>query len=369
MRILRVAGDLYPDIVGGIGLHVHEMSRWQAKYGHRVMVCTFNRSKKITQEFRNGYEVKQFGIVLELIGNPINPTFFKELFCIRNDFDIIHAHSHLFFSTNICALVSRLGSSPLVITNHGFLSQTAPMWLQSFYIPTIAKWTLNSADAIICYTEHEKSILEELGIQSDKISVIHNGIDIEVFVPYDKERDKNLILWIGRFTPGKGVEYLIDGFNILVKERPDLKLLMIGDGPSKEYIKQKILKLGLDEKIIMKEFVPNQEILPIYQNSSVFVLPSIDEGVPRTILEAMACGIPVVCTELPQLVDIVKGCGITVPKRDPIAIYEAISKILSDKDLFRKLSENGRKNVVDNYSWEDTVTRTISLYEELICQK
>jgi glycosyltransferase involved in cell wall biosynthesis len=190
-----------------------------------------------------------------------------------------------------------------------------------------------------------------------------------VFVPYDKEQDKNLILWIGRFTPGKGVEYLIDGFNILAKERPDLKLLMVGDGPSREYTKQKILELGLDKNIVMKEFVPNQEIPRIYQKSSVFVLPSIDEGVPRTILEAMACGIPVVCTELPQLVDIVKGCGITVPKRDPMAIAEAISKILSDKDLSRKLSENGRKNVVDNYSWKDTVNRTISLYEEVICQK
>ena len=108
---------------------------------------------------------------------------------------------------------------------------------------------------------------------------------------------------------------------------------MVGAGHLKESIERKIRDLDLSKNISIREFVPNSELPEIYRNSNVFMLPSLNEGVPRTILEAMSCGIPIVCTELPQLVDVVEGCGV---------------------------------KVVENYSWEDTVKKTIQLYEELI---
>jgi glycosyltransferase involved in cell wall biosynthesis len=99
-------------------------------------------------------------------------------------------------------------------------------------------------------------------------------------------------------------------------------------------------------------------------------LPSIEEGVPRTILEAMSCGLPIVCTKLPQLVSIVKCCGLLVPSKDAKTLADKISEILSDDELARKLGENGRKNVIVNYSWKDTVEKTTMLYDELIkCRK
>ena len=104
----------------------------------------------------------------------------------------------------------------------------------------------------------------------------------------------------------------------------------------------------------------------MYQNSSVFVLPSLEEGVPRTILEAMACGIPVVCSRLPQLVDIVDGCGLLVPLKDSQALADSVSKVLLDSSLAEKFRENGRRNVVENHSWKDTVKKTVQLYKELI---
>ena len=367
MKILRVVSDLYPSVVGGLGLHTHEMSKWQAKMGYDVTMYTSNPDGRSAEESKDGYKILRFKPVLKIGGNSFMPMLFFKLFRTRNDFDIVHAHAHLFFSTNLCALVRRLGSPPLVITNHGLISQTVPMWVHKIYIPTIAKWTFKSADKIICYTEKEKSMLKKLGIDSDKIAVIHNGTDTNMFIPCEKEKNSNQILWIGRFTPGKGVEYLIDAFNILIKEYPNLKLIMIGKGPLKGNIEQKIQNLNLSKNITIMNFIPNSKLPEIYQNSDVFVLPSINEGVPRTILEAMACGLPIVCTELPQLINIVEGCGSLVPLRDPQALAEAISKIISDKERAQKLGENGRKKVVENYSWEDTVKRTINLYEGLIC--
>ena len=369
MKILRVASDLYPSIVGGLGLHAHEMSKEQARLGHDVTVYTSNVDGSPTQEYKDGYRIQRFKPLIKIGGNSLMPLLFFKLFKTRNDFDIVHAHSHLFFSTNLCALARKFGSAPLVITNHGLISQTVPVWVHKIYIPTIAKWTYKSADKIICYTEQEKSILKKLGIDSDKIVVIHNGIDTNVFTPDKREESNNQILWIGRFTPGKGVEYVIDAFGMLVNEYSNLKLLMIGTGPLKEIIEQKIQDLNLSKNIIIKEFIPNSNLPEIYQNSDAFILPSINEGIPRTILEAMACGLPVVCTKLPQLTDVVKGCGLLVPLRDSQALVEAVSKIVSDESLAQKVGENGRKKVVENYSWEDTVKRTINLYDELIYQK
>ena len=366
MKILRVVSDLYPAVVGGLGLHAHEMSKQQAKLGNEVTVYTSNTDGRPIQELKDGYNIIRFKPILKIGGNSFVPMLFFKLFRTKNDFDIIHAHSHLFFSTNLCALVRRLGSPPLVITNHGLISQTVPMWVHKIYIPTIAKWTFKSADKIICYTENEKSLLVKLGIDSDKLAVIHNGTDTNMFIPCEKEKNNNQILWIGRFTPGKGVEYLIDAFNILVKEYSDFKLLMIGRGPLKENIEQKIRDLDLSKNIIIREFVPNSELPEIYKSSDVFVLPSLNEGVPRTILEAIACGIPVVCTELPQLVNVVDGCGLLVPVKDSQALAEGISKIVSDRDMAQKFGKNGRVKVVENYSWEDTVKKTVQLYEELI---
>jgi glycosyltransferase involved in cell wall biosynthesis len=87
------------------------------------------------------------------------------------------------------------------------------------------------------------------------------------------------------------------------------------------------------------------------------------------MLEAMACGLPVVVTKLPQLTDLINGCGVLVPIRDPQALAEGILKIISDETLALKLGENGRKKVVENNSWIDTVKKTVKLYEDLICQK
>ncbi|MCK4527251.1 glycosyltransferase family 4 protein [candidate division WOR-3 bacterium] len=368
MKILRVVSDLFPHTLGGMAVHAHEMSKEQVRLGHDVTIMyASQRNKRSMHEFEHNYNTIQFEPIIKLMGNSITPNLFFKLNSIKDNFDIIHAHSYLYFSTNLAAISRRLGSPPLLITIHNMNTHTAPPWFEEIYIPTIGKWTLNSADKIICYTISEKVKLQNLGIESDKIAVIHNGIDTNKFIPKEKENsDRIRVLWIGRFVPGKGVEYLINAFNILVYDFPGSEFFMVGQGALKEKIKQKIRDFDLDKHVVIRDFIPNSKLVEIYQNSDVFVLSSLNEGVPRTILEAMACGIPIVCTELPQLVDVVKGCGLLVPVRDSEALADVISKVISDKELAQKLGETGRRRVAENYSWDDTVKKTIQLYEELI---
>ena len=240
------------------------------------------------------------------------------------------------------------------------------MWLQKIYIPTIGRWVYKTADVVICYTETERDQLIDFGIHPENISVIHNGVDTDHFAPLANTPPKKQILWIGKYVPGKGVEYLLRGFQLFSKDFPDYTLLMVGRGPQKDDCLRMIEELNLTEKVVLRDFVQNKDLPGIYQQSSLFVLPSLVEGVPRTILEAMACGVPVACTELPQLVKIVSGCGLLFPLKDPEALAAALSEVLLDSSLAEKFSENGRRNAIENYSWKETVEKTVELYEELI---
>ncbi len=367
MKILRVAFNLYPSSVGGIELHAHEMSRLQAWEGHDVAVFTYRTdSEQAYSEDKNGYHIVRSNTHLCLFGNAISFSQLSSLLKHWDSYDIVHAHSHLFFSTVLCALARKFRSTPLVVTNHGLVSQTAPKWLQRIYLPTIGKWIFKTADAVICYTETERDQVIDFDVSPDKIHVIHNGIDTSTFAPSDSPPPKKQILWIGRFTPGKGVEYLIKGFQIFSQEFPYYTLVMVGRGPLKDDFARMIHKMGLENKVILRDFIPNEALPALYQESSLLVLPSLEEGVPRAILEAMACGRPVVCTALPQLVNIVSGCGILIPTEDARAVADALSTLVSDPTLARSLGQSARAKVVSQYSWADTVAKTLDLYMSLV---
>lgn len=141
---------------------------------------------------------------------------------------------------------------------------------------------------------------------------------------------------------------------------------MIGGEPQKDDCLRIIEDLGLSEKVILRDFVYNKDLPDIYQQSSLFVLSSLVEGVPRTILEAIACGIPVACTELPQLVKIVSGCGLLFLPKDPEALAAALWTLVSDHEMAQACGRNGRKKAVSIYSWSNTVSKTLDLYSSLI---
>lgn len=366
MKILRVVSDIYPNAVGGLPIHAHELSRAQAELGHDVTVFTTRTCSPPNIKVNPNYHIVYFNPVMKIYGNSLLPALPVALFKYKKKYDIIHAHSHLFLSTNYCALIRKLGSSPLVVTNHGIRSQSVPEWINNIYMPTAGRLTFRSADKVLCYTKEEKSLLEKMGVKGENIAVIHNGINADLFVPSNEDIDKKYVLWIGRFVPGKGVEYLVDAFAQVKKVRPDLKLVMIGNGPLRSQIEYKIRSLGVNDSVSIRNNVINNELPKIYRKAQVFVLPSIEEGLPRTILEAMACRVPIVCTRLPQLVDIVKDAGILVPVRDSEALAEAILRVITNGELSDKLGISGRNIVTSNYSWQSTVKKTLEIYEDLL---
>jgi glycosyltransferase involved in cell wall biosynthesis len=343
------------------------MSECQTKSGHSVTVFTLVDKAEIRNPEVN-YSIVKIKKSFSLLGNSVALPLFLLIYKNRFAYDVIHAHSHLFFSTNICALVRRLGSSPLVITNHGIMSASAPDWFNRLYLKTIGRLTLNSADRIICYTDDEKEkLIHMLKIDREKITVISNGVNTDLFTPnpYHIRSDDPLILWVGRFVPGKGIYYLLNAIKDLKTDIPNIHVELIGEGPLQKQIEEIIIALNLGESVTIRQFEPYNKMPEFYQKCDIFVLPSLHEGVPRTVLEAMACGKPIVISEFTHLKKLTTNAGLTFPKGDVKTLTECMLLILQNPEFAQKLGNTARQRIKDDYSWDITVGKTCDLFKRI----
>jgi glycosyltransferase involved in cell wall biosynthesis len=307
MRILRVAQHLYPDTKGGGQYHVHALSRDQAAMGHDVTVLTTRTDHSLPRiEETHGYTVLRVDPGFSIVGNDISPAVAQYLwYADAEKFDVIHAHSHLYFSTNLAALKRRLGDIPLALTNHGLYSQSAPERVFRWYLKTLGRWTFNQADVVFCYTDVDKERVRDLGVSS-RIEVVPNGIDTGRFTPEGQESELidaegPVVLFVGRFTDGKRPWLAIEAFAEVLEEHPDAELYLCGEGGLRGDLEAQVTELGIGESVTFLGHVPYDEMPKVYRSGDVLVLPSRAEGVPRTLMEALSSGVSVVSADLPQV--------------------------------------------------------------------
>jgi len=350
MRILRVAQNLYPEVPGGGTYHVHAMSRDQAAMGHDVTVLTVTDDDSLPRhEQRDGYTVVRRKPTVELLGNEISAGV-AQFLRTADDFDVVHAHSHLYFSTNLTALKRRLGETPLAITNHGLYSQNAPEWLFDAYLKTVGRWTFNQADVVFCYTDEDCERVREFGVDS-RIEVVPNGVDTERFTPDGPtsdliDHDGPVVLFVGRLVEGKRPQDAIKAVS-RVAEGMDVKLYVVGDGPMREDLEG----MSGEETVFLGQ-LPYDEMPAVYRAGDVLVLPSRAEGLPRTVLEAMASGLPVVVSDLEQITPIIGQRGVTVSVGEVQGFASGI------EDTFHGNFEPPETVVNESFNWGDTVEQT-----------
>lgn len=362
MRVLRVAQKLYPDVKGGGPYHVHAMSRDQAAMGHNVTVLTVGDGPP--REERDGYRVVRKPPLLEPLGNAISPAaawFLRD----TPEFDVVHAHSHLYFLTNLAALVRRLDGTPLAITNHGLYSQSASERVFDAYLQTLGRWTFEQADAVFTYTDAERRRLRDVGIDSD-VRVVPNGIDTTRFTPDGPrsnliQTDGPVVLYVGRFVDGKRPGIVLEAFADVLDDHPDATLQLCGEGPLEDDLRSLVSEHGMESAVTFLGHVPYDEMPAVYRSSDVLVLPSRTEGVPRTVLEAMASGVQVVVSDLEQVADLIEDNGRVVRTVSPAAFGDAIAEVLSNPDG----SEAARERIVDRHTWRSTVAETTGHLESL----
>ena len=365
MHILRIAQNVYPDVSGGAPYHVHAMSRDQAAMGHDVTVLTTLEDSELPEiEKRDGYTVVRVSPGVTLLGNDVSPAVARYLWGVESEaFDVIHAHSHLYFATNLAALKRRLGDIPLAITNHGLYSQNAPEWVFRQYLRTLGRWTYNRADVAFCYTEVDKERLREFGVTT-RVEVVPNGIDTERFTPDGPEselidHDGPVVLFVGRLVEGKRPGIAIEAFAEVLEEYPDAGMYLCGDGSLREGLETQVEELGIKEAVTFLGDVPYDEMPKVYRSGDVLVLPSRAEGVPRTVLEAMSSDVAIVVSDLEQITAVVGDTGRHVTFDDQEQIVSEVKNVLDTDGAV----SNERDRIVERCRWQDTVAKTTRVLE------
>jgi glycosyltransferase involved in cell wall biosynthesis len=208
-------------------------------------------------------------------------------------------------------------------------------------------------DKIIAISDFTSQQLKQAGLPPNKITVVPCGIDVEnhsTEVP--TERDRNSLIMVGRLVPIKGHVYLFDALSLVRERLPEVQLRIVGDGPIRSDLQRYVQERGLGGNVVFTGRVTEEEKIQLLHSSSVFVSSSLLEGFGLVLLEAMACGLPVVAFDLPTYREFMDSrSGFLVPERDAQALAEHIIHLLEDDRTRARMSAHNLVHV-QRYGWD-----------------
>lgn len=304
----------------------------------------------------------------DLISYTWKAFWFARKLAKQNKYDLTHS-----FFTVPCGFISYLlkleFGLPYIISLRG---SDVPGYSERFVgiyrwiTPTILRiWKKAS------YVISNSQGLKDLALKSNpekEIGIIFNGISTTEFFPdYSKRKnEKFTILCVSRVTPRKGMRFLVQAFNVLYSRYDNARLVIVGDGNERKSLENLVMSLGLKDKVDFAGVVPHENVLPYYQQADVFVLPSLNEGMSNVILEAMACGLPVVATDTGGTKELVADGvnGLIVKMRDANDLMEKIEKLILNPELKTSMSAESRKRA-EALSWEKVAGEYIELYGKI----
>jgi glycosyltransferase involved in cell wall biosynthesis len=288
-----------------------------------------------------------------------------------NDVDIVHVQWPI--PNGLGALfLKKLYKIDYINTVHG-----EEVYLSKRYhtTPIIKLLVNNSLKTITNSTATLKACLDE-GFQKDKLERIPFGVDTNFFRPINVDKDKKTfqILTVGYLIERKGFKYLIEAMKEVLKKHENVKLKIVGSGPLEKPIKKLIKELKLESTIEIISNVPDDGLLELYNLSDLFVLPSIvdtegnTEGLGVVLLEAMACKLPVIGSNIGGIPDIVHDGvnGFLVPEKDSEKISIAIMKLIENHDMRENFAINGYEMVKGYFSWDLIAKEYINIYSTIL---
>lgn len=367
MKILHVTKK-YPNALGGDAIVVSNLEKQQKKLGHKVFILTTN-----CDEIKNSSNVTKFGlkdtpqnldrITLKRIISLLI-LFFKSFKLIKEiNPDIIHSHSiDMGF---ILSFACKLYKIPLVNTRHGV---TFPDKQYSFIKRYTEKFLLKDTGFKKIMTVDINSLSDFKKAKIKNVIYMPNGVDLEKFNRKKEGKiNKTIFLFVGRLEEQKGLNYLTDAVKILSKKNKNFGILIIGEGSEKVNLQKQISKLKIGKCIKFLGKKNYKKTLKYYFSSDIFILPSIWEGFPLTVLEAWAAKLPAIITNVGGISKVCtnKENALITPPKNPKKIAEAMLTLMKDKKLRQKLGENGRRLVEEKYTWEKIAKKVEKIYEEV----
>mgnify|MGYP006280455487 CR=1 FL=1 len=261
------------------------------------------------------------------------------------DILICHGNGILYVNSFLSIWVSKILKIPVLQVWIGSDLLTKAFFMDNFLKKAITNQSIN-----IVQSNHMKQYLQKLSPDTNPIVLPNKGVNTSKFYPKEKNKGKDKykekeiikILYTGRLYPVKGIKYLINAFQEVTKKYPNCQLEIIGEGPESKLIKSKH-----NQNIILKDSVNHEDIAKFYQNADIFVLSSLSEGLSNSIMEAMACSLPVIATRVggnKELIDNQTG-GFLVPPKNTKKLVEAITKLIDNPKLREEMGQYNHKKV------------------------
>jgi glycosyltransferase involved in cell wall biosynthesis len=226
--------------------------------------------------------------------------------------------------------------------------------------------TLNRAQSILVAVGAMHNSLP-LQLQ-EKSKLVPFGVNTDQFEPSDNQGPKPTILFLANLLKRKGLRFLLEAMPSVIQNIPDVKLNVVGGGPSEVYFRNLVKDWGISSHVEFVGPVSHNKTIKWFQQCDLYCLPSLGEPFGISLLEAMSCGKPVVTTRAGGVPDFVEDgkCGYLVPPRDRQALATAIIKILTDRSLAKKMGDYNRELCINNYDWEIIVDKIENAYEEVL---
>jgi len=382
--------------IGGHGNVMRELSKGFCRFNHSVDLYCLGKQVEDKSHYRARYSLTKINPVncsglkihrIRVIDLPLLRILHFGILIrdiLQNEkFDIYHVH--------IASLAYLLNKKPLIVTAHTTTygeaesikntknaNMVTPLYYFSFktYGYLLEKVVYKKADIIIAVNDHIKDELKKVyKVPDNKIEVIYNGVDTNLFCPIDKivarecfniPRETFVVLYVGRLVERKNVDLIIEAMDRL-RSNKNIMALIAGSGHMYDTLQKKIKYKSLEDRVKLLGFVNHETLPKLYNAADVFVHPSIYEGMPLTLLEAQACAVPIICTSFKGVSNVVVDdeTGIILKDSSAEELAKKLEFLFNNKRILNKMKSRCLDNIYENFAIDNTVRRHLSLYEKM----
>ncbi|NPA07202.1 MAG: glycosyltransferase family 4 protein [Chloroflexi bacterium] len=379
MRIGMMA-DLYRPHISGVTNYIDLTREVLTSWGHEVFIFTFGEP----QPDDDDYVIRSPGLPLRFAssGLYLNVRYTPEARRALQAMDIVHVH-HPFLSGRLALRYAKPVNIPIVFTNHTrydlYMRAYLPLVPEALgdmalraYLPRFCR----EIDLTIAPSRGVLKMLRDLGVDAD-IRVIPNGVDLTAFTqpvqPVAREQwgigpEHVVVMYVGRLGPEKNLPFLLRAFWGMAQVYPQAHLVLVGDGPERENLQDRVQHMRLTDRVHFAGMVPYEDVPRYLAAADIFATASDTEVHPLSVIEAMASGLPVVGVRSPGVGEVVEHnrTGLLVEK-DVAAFASALGRLVGDGALRRRLGEQARQ-AASAFDIRHTTRALVSEYERLIRQ-
>lgn len=369
MRIAMIGHKRYGSREGGVEVVVTELARRMAALGHEVTCYDRSGSDVMTGDAADGRERTVDGVRVVPVKTidkkglaALSSSYFATLAAIKDRPDVIHYHAE---GPCVPLPLAKRAGIRTVATIHGLDWQRAK-WgkLASTYIKMGERAAATKADGLVVLSKSAQSYFQD--VYGRTATFIPNGIEKKKPRPVNQIKEMwgldedSYLLYLGRLVPEKRPELLIEAFKGL---DTDKRLVIAGGGSdTSEYEASLRESEQGDPRIRFTGFVSGEPLEELYSNCYAYVLPSDVEGMPMSLLEAMAYGCCCVTSDIPECADVLAGNGMTFDKGSAVSLRSALQELLANSDRVTALGVAAMAHVEKTYNWDSVVERTLAVY-------